>query len=77
MCNYPQWILFFFRFNPSNLCREATQATLTIIKALKVNIFDVIILHMAILGTLGFIFWEFFENQKTFIAKNLEFKKNP
>ena len=46
----------FLKFNPSNLCREATLATLSMIRALKVMTHNIKALYMAFIGTSGFIF---------------------
>ena len=45
-CNCLQWILTFFSFDPSNLCREATPVTPAVKRALKVMIYDMKVLHI-------------------------------
>ena len=72
-CNCPQWILFFFKYNPSNLSREATPVTLAMIRSVKMMIYDVKALHMAFLGILGTIFWGSLKNPKNFILKKLSY----
>ena len=47
---------YFFILNPSNIYREATQATPEMRRVLKVMIYGVKALYLALLGTLGSIF---------------------
>ena len=40
-CNYPQWILTFCKYTPSNLFREATLAIAKIIRVLKLMTYEI------------------------------------
>ena len=68
-CNYPQWILSLFKFDPCNLCRETTSVTQAINKEFKVITHDMNALYMAFLGILGSF------SGLPSKTKNLHFKK--
>ena len=72
-CNCPQWIQGFLKYNPSNLQKEATEATPAMSRVLRVVTYHVKALYMAFLGTLGSICLSSCENPKRFISNKLSF----